>query len=398
MPASGKLDLRAQVGQLLIMGFDGVEPSSKLRTTLETLQPGGIILFARNLRDPRQTWELLREAQKCVTTPMFLCVDMEGGTVDRLRDIIAPAPSVAEISAPYFGGGPPLSRSPLSRSGGGPPLSRSDRVGSSLFREHGRVIGCEVRTLGFNTDFAPVVDLGLEPSRSVLGTRTASGDPHQTVAYAREFLRGLRDAHVLGCGKHFPGLGEANLDTHKELPAINKPWKRLWDEDLLPYRALHRQMPFIMVAHAAYPAVTREKTPASLSKKWIGDILRKKIGYRGLIISDDLEMGGVLAAAEICQAAVATLKAGADLFLVCHSEQAVWQAYHAVLAGAERDRRFARRVTEAAQRVLAFKKKSDELKRHTPAPTQRAFEKLRRDIWKLAEEVRLAKLAPGARS
>lgn len=433
MPTS-TTDLRAQVGQLLIMGFDGVEPSSKLRTTLETLQPGGVILFARNIREPRQTWELLHECQKCVEHPMFLCVDMEGGTVDRLRDVIAPAPSVAEVmgalhlakrnvggelAAPLF---PPSERKER-KERGGPPFSRSKRVGKagappsraerakvgSLFRQHGRVIGCEVRALGFNTDFAPVVDLGFAPSRSVLTTRTASADPKETVAYAREFLRGLRDAHVLGCGKHFPGLGEANLDTHKELPSINKPWKRLWDEDLFPYRALHRQMPFIMVAHAAYPQVTKDRTPTSLSKKWITDVLRKKIGYRGLIVSDDLEMGGVLspqrglksragapeAAADIGQAAVATLKAGADIFLVCHSEHAVWEAYRAVLAEAEKDRRLARRVAESAKRVTAFKKKSREVKQHTPAPDEHVVEKLRRQVWELGEEVRLAQVAAG---
>src|SRR5512146_2290403 len=94
-----KEDLRAQVGQLLIMGFDGVEPTARLRITWETLQPGGIILFARNIREPRQTWELLREAQRCVAVPMFLCVDMEGGTVDRLKNVIAPAPAVADLAA-----------------------------------------------------------------------------------------------------------------------------------------------------------------------------------------------------------------------------------------------------------------------------------------------------------
>ena len=152
------------------------------------------------------------------------------------------------------------------------------------------------------------------------------------MTYAREFLRGLKDAHVLGCGKHFPGLGGANLDTHQELPAIATPAARLMKEDLYPYRELHRQMPFVMVAHAAYPAVTGDKTPASLSRKWITDILRKRIGYRGLILCDDLEMGGVLAAAPIEEAAVETLTAGSDIFMVCHNEENVWRAYQAVLA------------------------------------------------------------------
>ena len=99
---------------------------------------------------------------------------------------------------------------------------------------------------------------------------------------------------VLGCGKHFPGLGEGKLDSHHKLPVIQKPLKKLWAEDLLPYRALRAQLPMVMVSHAAYPAVTRNQTPASLSKTWITDILRKRIGYRNLIVSDDLEMGAVV--------------------------------------------------------------------------------------------------------
>jgi beta-N-acetylhexosaminidase len=363
MARTSHLELRQLVGQTLIMGFDGTEPSAKLRSTISTLQPGGVILFARNLREPHQTWELLRECRRCVPTPMFLCVDLEGGTVDRLRDVIAPAPSAAEVFA----------------SGN-----------KTLFRLHGKVIGDEIRALGFNTDFAPVVDLGFEVSRPVLGSRTVSSNPKQAVLYAREFLRGLKEAAVLGCGKHFPGLGEANLDTHKELPAVNKPWKQLWQEDLRPYQMLHREMPFIMVAHAAYPSVTKDNTPASLSKKWINDILRKRVGYRGLIVSDDLEMGGVLAAAPIEQAAVGTLRAGADIFLVCHNEEKVWTAYQGVLREAERDHRFAALVSERAKRVLAFKKKSGALAHHAAPPDQGVVDRLRREMWEFGEQIRLA--------
>ncbi len=116
-----------------------------------------------------------------------------------------------------------------------------------------------------------------------MSSRAVSADPKEVVAYAREFLRGLGDAGVLGCGKHFPGLGEAKLDTHHELPSVEKPLHKLWEQDLVPYRIMRRELPFVMVSHAAFPAVTKERNPASLSKKWITDILRKKIGYRGLI-------------------------------------------------------------------------------------------------------------------
>ncbi|MGI9102356.1 MAG: beta-N-acetylhexosaminidase [Terriglobales bacterium] len=359
-------DLRSDVGQLLIMGFDGVEATARLRSTMASLRPGGVILFARNVTGAQQTWELLQECRKCIPAPSFLCVDMEGGTVDRLKDVIAPAPAVADVAA----------------SGN-----------RKLFRLHGRVIGEECRLLGFNVDFAPCVDLGLEPSRKVLTSRTASAEPEEVAAYAREFLRGLKDAGVLGCGKHFPGLGEANLDTHKSLPAIKKSAARLLADDLFPYRALHRQMAFIMVAHAAYPALTKDRTPASLSKKWMGDVLRRRIGYRGLIICDDLEMGSVQAALPVEEAAVETLRAGADMFLVCHDEEKVWRSYEAVLSAAEGDRRFAESVADKARRVLAVKKKAKALKRHAPAPAEKHLERLRRELWELGEEARLVAAA-----
>ncbi len=367
MPSKSSLELRQQVGQLLIMGFDGTTVSARLRLMLATLCPAGVILFKRNIEEPAQTHVLLREAQRAISTPAFLCVDMEGGTVDRLRDVIAPVPSVADLAA----------------------------AGSKkLFRKHGRIIGAEVRALGFNTDFAPVLDLRFEASKKVLTSRTVSSDPKQVMKYAREFLRGMRDANVLGCGKHFPGLGEANLDSHNELPSITKSGKQLWNEDLLPYRELQRELPFVMVAHATYPAVTGDKSPASLSKKWMSDILRKRIGYRGLIMADDLDMGGVLAAAPIEEAAVETLRAGADMFLVCQKDDSVWRAFEAVFKHAERDKKFAHLVSEKYKRVLAAKKKSAALRsRMAPAPTQRTVDRLRREIWEFGEEVRTCTLA-----
>ena len=353
-------NLRQQAGQLLILGFEGTEATPHQRSLLRELEPGGVILFAANIVEPTQTWDLLRECQSAVSTPLFRCVDLEGGMVDRLKLVLAPAPAAAAVAA---------------------------RGKRSLFRRHGRLIGDEARALGFNTDFAPVFDLGFAPSRPVLGTRTASEDPKKVTLYAREFLRGLRSAGVLGCGKHFPGLGEAAPDTHHELPAVEKSWKRLWAEDLYPYRALKREMAFVMVAHAAYPAVTRDRTPASISRKWMAEILRKKIGYRGLVVSDDLEMGGVLAATSIEQAAVETLRAGADLFLVCHKEELVRRSYEAVLREAERDSSFARRVQEAARRVLAFKRRTRAMRATSSPPSKKAVERMRSAMLRFADEV-----------
>ncbi|HJY86243.1 MAG TPA: glycoside hydrolase family 3 N-terminal domain-containing protein, partial [Candidatus Acidoferrales bacterium] len=232
---------------------------------------------------------------------------------------------------------------------------------------------------------APVFDLGLPASRSVLTSRTASANPREVVSYAREFLRGLKAAKVLGCGKHFPGLGEANLDSHNAMPLVQKSRKRLWAEDLVPYRQLKSQIPFVMVAHACYPEVTKDNLPASLSKKWMTHILRTEIGYRGLILSDDLEMGGVLSSGPIEEIAVETLRAGADMFLVCHNQELVWRAYEAVLREAERDSKFARHVTRACERVLRFKKKAPELRGFAAEPKARVVQKLKQIVETFSE-------------
>jgi beta-N-acetylhexosaminidase len=224
-----------------------------------------------------------------------------------------------------------------------------------------------------------------------MSSRAVSDDPKQVVAYAREFLRGLGEAGVLGCGKHFPGLGEAALDTHRELPSVEKPLRKLWDEDLVPYRLLRRELPMIMVSHAAYPGVTKERIPASLSKKWITDILRKKIGSKGLIVSDDMEMGAVLDFAPIEQTVVQHIRAGGDLALICHKEETIVRAYEALMHEAERDRTFRRRVEESVRRVLAFKKKWTKqlaARSRTAAPTSARVEKLTRQLWEFGEEIR----------
>jgi beta-N-acetylhexosaminidase len=353
---------QAQLGQLLIIGFDGKEMSPSLASLLQRVQPAGVILFARNVVSAEQTYKLLKDCQEQVGVPLFRCVDLEGGKVDRLRNAIGPAPSPADVFA----------------SGN-----------KKLYRGHGRVIGENCRAVGFNVDFAPAMDLAFEASKSVMSSRAVSADPKETTLYAREFLAGLNASGVLGCGKHFPGLGEGTLDSHHELPVIEKPLKKLWEQDLAPFRTLRRELPFIMVSHAAYPAVTREQTPASLSKKWIRDILKKRMGYRGLIASDDLEMGGVLSAAPIEQAAVGFVKAGGDLCLICHKEEFVASSFAEMERLFAEDRAFAKRATESVERVLAFKKKTPALRRWAKPPDTSGVERLSRRLWEFSEEVRL---------
>ena len=363
-------EMKARVGQLLIIGFDGTEMSAGLIALLKRVQPGGVILFARNIVTGPQTQQLLRDCQVLVSMPMFRCVDMEGGKVDRFRNVLGPTPAPADVFA------------------------TGER---RLFRKHGSLIGESCRALGFNTDFAPTLDLAFEASRPVMSSRAVSESPKETVTYAREFLRGLRQAGVLGAGKHFPGLGEGNLDSHHDLPVIAKSWKQLWAQDLYPYRTLRRDFPFVMISHAAFPTITKEHTPASLSRKWITEILRKKIGYRGLVISDDLEMGGVQAAMPTPQAAVEHIRAGGDIALICHKEEFIIRAHEALTKEAERDSKFRKRVVESAKRVESQKQKLLASIRWHPRADARAasaarLEKLSRQLWEFSEQVRLGSI------
>src|SRR5207245_1378886 len=161
--------ITSQIGQLLVIGFNGTEMSAQLASLLGRIQPAGVILFARNIQNAQQTHRLLKDCRACVGNPLFTCVDLEGGRVDRFRNVTGPTPSAADV----FASGTP-----------------------KLFRQHGVLIGRTCRALGFNVDFAPVLDLAFEASRNVMSSRAFSTDPKAVVRYAREFLAGLRSAGV----------------------------------------------------------------------------------------------------------------------------------------------------------------------------------------------------------
>jgi len=360
------MSLAKQVGQLLIIGFDGTELTPALAEMLARIQPAGVILFARNIINAQQTQKLLNDCQARVKDRLFTSVDLEGGRVDRFRNVTGPTPSAAEVFA------------------------TGER---KLYRKHGEIIGKISCALGFNLDFAPVLDLAFAASRKVMSSRAFSTDPKAVATYAREFLAGLGGAEVIGAGKHFPGLGEGNLDSHHELPVIRKSFNQLWEEDLVPYRLMKGELPMVLVNHASYPDVTNDPLPASLSKYWITDVLRRRIGYRGLVVSDDLEMGGVLEAAPIDEAATKFIAAGGDLCLICHEPARIESAYETMLREAERDSKFRRRVLESAKRVAAFKKKSKELKRRAPVPTPEKISRLSTQLWEFSEQVRLRALS-----
>jgi beta-N-acetylhexosaminidase len=316
--------LRHQVGKLFIVGLEGTALTAVERTWLRLIRPGGIILFRRNIEEAAQTAALLREATETIGAPIFRCVDIEGGLVDRLRDLIAPMPSAAAV----FTTGKP-----------------------ALYKQHGRLIAQEARLLGFNTVFAPVLDLALPESSAVMRTRVVSPNPRDVITYASGFLDGLEAEGVLGCGKHFPGLGGGNLDSHHATPVIQRSWDIMWNEDIAPFRALAPRLPMIMASHAIYPKASNERKSASTSAFWISEILRRKMKYKGLVVSDDMEMGGILTQQRIEDAVIAAVSASTDVVEICKDPALVLNCYEALLAEAEKSTPFRQRIIRAFRRI-----------------------------------------------
>ncbi|HZB87230.1 MAG TPA: beta-N-acetylhexosaminidase [Terracidiphilus sp.] len=327
-------NLRHAAGSLLVVGLGGTELTALERAWLKLVRPGGVILFKRNIADAAQTRALLDTATATCPPHAVRCVDVEGGTVNRLRDALAPIPSVQAVGAA---------------------MRQANRP--TLAREHGTLIARAVKAFGFNTTLAPVVDLGRPEAVEVLGSRTGGATTEEVIGYTRAFLEGLTAQGIAGCGKHFPGLGGASGDTHFVTPSIARTARSIWEEDLAPYRALHAAMPMVMMNHAAYPATPGGATPASASPYWIATVLRKRIGYRGIILSDDLEMGGILKFMPVEEAAIAAIRAGSDLLEICHSAELILRSYEALVSEGERSSTFRSLLLKRAREVEHKKKR-----------------------------------------
>jgi beta-N-acetylhexosaminidase len=406
-----KDNLRRAAGSLLVVGLGGAELTNLERAWLKLVRPAGIILFRRNIEDARQTRALLVEATALCAAQSFRCVDVEGGTVDRLRDALAPMPSAQAVAHAALRLGwemrsPTLSvAAATTRKDGAPsssPRSQRRDLGHpaersmELAREQGELIARGVTAFGFNTTLAPVLDLALPASAAVLGTRAAAATAAGVVEYARPFLAGLAKHGVAGCGKHFPGLGGGALDSHLETPAIRRSGGDLWREDLAPYRELRGELPMVMVSHAAYTDTPGKSRPASVSPYWITVVLRKRIDYRGIVFSDDLEMGGILRFMPIEEAAVATIRAGMDLLEICHSPELILRAYEGLIAEGERSPAFSRLLLARAEQTARQRAKL--FAGGVPAAlSARQFEALRARILRFAETVEKAQPAAEAR-
>jgi beta-N-acetylhexosaminidase len=362
--------LRRAAGSLLVVGLSGTELSGLERAWLKLVAPAGIILFRRNIAGVKQTRALLAEAGKFCARHSLRCVDVEGGTVDRLRDALAPLPSAQAVAQ-------------RAREAGKPALARV----------HGELIARAIKAFGFNVTLAPVLDLGLPSSAAIMGTRCAGATSAEIVAYARGILAGLKAHGITGCGKHFPGLGGGTRDSHLETPEISRSWSYLWRDDLAPYRELSEELPMVMVSHAAYPQTLGRDRPATAASYWIESILRRRIGFRGIAFSDDMEMGGILKFLPIEEAVIAALRAGMDLLEICHSPELILRAYEAMIGEAERSPAFRSLLLKRAD-ATARKRAKLFTKRIDPALSARQFEALRTQVLRFGDGIGPAAASP----
>lgn len=291
---SGALSVPLPLGPVML-DVVGLEMTSEERERLRHPAVGGVILFARNYRDPEQLRALVADIHAQRTPPLLVAVDHEGGRVQRFREGFTRLPAPGSFGA------------------GGAHASETARRAA---RAAATILALELRAHGIDFSFAPVLDLDYGRSR-VIGDRAFHADPDVVTQLALAFVHGLADGGMGAVGKHFPGHGFAEADSHVDAPVDPRPLDAIAASDLIPFRRLvSNGLTAVMPAHVIYPAV--DAVPAGFSRRWLQEILRGELGFRGVIFSDDLSMVGAHSAGSIVDRARAALEAGCDMVLVCN--------------------------------------------------------------------------------
>lgn len=314
-----------RAGELIIFGFEGKTAPDEILARIADGRAAGVILFARNLGTPDEIVALTRSLHAAVpkdAPPLIVSLDQEGGRVQRVKAPLTVWPAMARVAA----------------------------VGDVAYTEAvGRALGSEIAALGFNVDYAPVLDVHTNPQNPIIGDRAFGSDAATAAEQALAFWRGLEAAGVRGCGKHYPGHGDTATDSHLELPRVVADEKRLRAVELVPFEAAARAgVPMMMTAHVVYPAVDAE--PATLSRIWLSDVLRRKLAFTGVCVSDDLDMKAIRERWSTAEATQRSLIRGVDCFLACRDPEVQREAERALeelVARGEDQGRFA----EALARV-----------------------------------------------
>ena len=326
--ALAAMTTQEKVGQLLVAGIGGTEAGEDSLQAVQDYQVGGVILFGRNVESAQQLADLTNELKTLNgdNTPLFLCVDQEGGRVDRMPPEVDDLPSAYDYIA-----------------AGGDPLER------------GKVLAAQCAAFGFNLDFSTCLDIWSNPDNTVIGDRAYGSDPHTVTSAGLAVNQGLEQGGVIPVVKHFPGHGDTSTDSHVDLPVVDKTAEELQEFELIPFQAaIDQGTPCVMVAHILMTQIDPD-LPASLSPKVVDGLLRQEMGFDGVVCTDDLTMGAISNTYGMGEAAVMAVEAGCDLLLVCHEADNLTAARDALLSAVDAGRISMERLDESVYRILSLK-------------------------------------------
>ncbi len=337
----------SSLGQLILCGVPGKELDAASAELFRRVQPGGFILFGRNIESATQLRKLIDDLRDLSSTEPIITVDQEGGRVSRLRLIGNEPPNAQQLR---------------------------DKDDVDLIRRHGDVTGRLLRVFGFNLDLCPVLDISFDDNAdNSLRGRCYGKTVEQVVRNAGAFNDAMRKQGIASCGKHFPGYSAAKSDAHYELPKIDRTREELDANELAVFQKLIDRVDSMMICHGWYPSLKLQKTPASLSRPVITDLLRSEFGFDGLIMTDDLDMGAILNGYSLQQTIRLAIGAGNDLVMICHRIPEI-ENVQRILGTLPREQ-----IDRALSSVAAFKKQMQPPHEFSEA----AFRKIDNEIWEL---------------
>jgi beta-N-acetylhexosaminidase len=351
----GRLTLEERVGQLFFVGFQGSTPDPETESRLERIRPGGIVFLQRNVESIDQAYDINRHLQSQANVPLFLAMNQEGGAVDRLKHVVAPIPSIADLA----------------------------ELGTAAVRAGARLIASELEACGFNLNLAPVLDLGLP--ESIMRERTLAAAPQEVSRLGRVVIDEFDKKKILSCGRHFPGLGGATRDPHFLLPRIERSRRELIAEDVVPFNEVHSRLDMVMVSHGHYPSLGDIRpVPASLSHRVVDGLLRQTIGFRGVAVSDDLTMGAVTGLGLTPKTFLKAITAGNDMVMFSQATPLLDRAFELILETARGDAKLRKRIDQSVERILHAKQKIEfapiRNRPHLKARLVRQIDKLKQSI------------------
>jgi len=325
------LSAEQAAGQRLMIGFEGTELSQRLKFYIDTLKVGGVILFTRNITSPGQITHLCRSiqayARSCGQPPLFIAIDQEGGPVARLKT--------------------PFTQFPGNQA----------MLGVDDAAEFGRVTAAELGTIGVNMNLAPVLDVVPEGFAGIMADRVFGPDPDWVSELGLTVISHLQARNIMAVAKHFPGIGRTTLDSHLDRPILDAEFKDMNQFDLLPFKnAVANHVAGMMLSHVVYTRMD-DAWPASLSVEIAKNLLRKRLGFEGIILTDDLDMGAIVKYYDIDTVMERIVAADIDITLICHEGPQIETAFDILLKGYADKTAAAQDGVEAIRRILRLKNK-----------------------------------------